>query len=138
MDIRQKKEKVVVVVDAFSTGQYLPEEILKHGLNWVHIHSRETLPSFLTSKVKHTSCLLEIYFNGELDQLIFQLDKYDIVAVMAGTETSIELTDCLAERLGLPGNNPTTSHLRRNKYYMIEAVRKAGLNAADQIIASSI
>ncbi|AJC48730.1 ATP-grasp domain-containing protein [Allofrancisella guangzhouensis] len=132
------KKKVVVVVDAYSTGKYLPPEIIKRGYSWIHVKSRSNLPIFMTYGVKHQSHLLEIIYEGDLSTIINQISLYEIVAIIAGTETAVELTDQLAYALSLPGNSPKTSFLRRNKYQMIEAIKKAGLNTANQIATSSL
>ncbi|OGV41586.1 MAG: hypothetical protein A3F46_10715 [Legionellales bacterium RIFCSPHIGHO2_12_FULL_42_9] len=130
--------EVVIVVDAYSTGKYLPTEIIKRGFSWLHILSRPNLPNWLTTNNKHNTYLTEITYQNNLNQLLTQLRGFNIVAVMAGTETSIELTEQLAQALDLPGNNPATSYLRRNKFYMIDAVNKAGLYTAKQYYTDNI
>ncbi|KKD01609.1 MULTISPECIES: ATP-grasp domain-containing protein [Photobacterium] len=52
-------------------------------------------------------------------------EHYD--AVIAGSELGVELADKLASALGLPGNSPSTTGLRRNKDEMQEALKQHGL-----------
>lgn len=138
MSNTEKNGKVVVIVDAYSTGKYLPDEILQRGYSWVHIISRSNLPTFTTSGVVHDTFLAEIHYKGQLSHLLEQLKKYAVVAVMAGTESAVELTEELAKALKVPGNDPATSYLRRNKFYMVDAVNKAGLNTAQQFHSNNI
>lgn len=138
MSLAEKNGKVVVIVDAYSTGKYLPEEILRRGHSWIHIISRDNLPSFATTGVKHDSFLKEIHYDNQFFLLLEELKKYEVVAVMVGTETSVELSEEIAKALNLPGNDPATSYLRRNKFYMINAVNKAGLHTAKQYHTNNI
>lgn len=131
-------KKTVIVVDAYSTGKYLPAEILKRGYSWVHVMSRKNLPTFITSGVEHPTCEEEIIYENNLDIVLKQLEKYSIKAVMAGAETSVEFAEQLATALKLSGNSPHTSSLRRNKFRMIEAIREAGLHSARQCCSDRV
>lgn len=131
-------KKTVIVVDAFSTGKYLPAEILKRGCSWVHVISRTNLPTFITSGIEHPTCEEEIIYDFNFNNLLKQLEKYSIMAVMAGAETSVELAEQLASALKLPGNSPETSKLRRNKFHMIEAIQQASLLSAKQCCSDKV
>lgn len=133
-----ESSKIVVIVDAYSTGKYLPEEVIKRGYSWVHVISRLNLPTLLTTNVLHNSFLAEIIYENDLNRLLEQLNDFNVVAVISGSETSVELTEQLARELGLPGNDPATSFLRRNKFYMIDEVHKAGLLTAKQYHTNNI
>lgn len=54
----------------------------------------------------------------------------NIVAVIAGSELSVESAENLAHDFGLRGNDPATSKQRRNKYDMKKAIAYAGLDHA--------
>ena len=56
----------------------------------------------------------------------------DIVAVIPGAETGVELADSISARMGLRSNGEAKSLARRNKYFMGEAVRSAGVRAVKQ------
>lgn len=130
--------KIVVIVDAFSTGKYLAPEINKRGYECVHVKSRADVPSYFTEGYRSEDFLDEFVFNNNMQELDSFLSKYSVIAVMNGTETGVELTDLLALSLKVPGNKPSSSHLRRNKFDMIEAIRKAGLYAARQYVSENI
>jgi hypothetical protein len=57
---------------------------------------------------------------------------FPIIAVIPGGETGVELADRLSNRMGLRTNGETASLARRNKFYMGEAVRNAGVRAVKQ------
>jgi biotin carboxylase len=51
----------------------------------------------------------------------------DVVAVMPAMEGAVHLADLIADRLGLPGNNPAYAWARRNKAAMRERAAAAGV-----------
>ncbi|RYH31113.1 ATP-grasp domain-containing protein [archaeon] len=57
---------------------------------------------------------------------------FDLIAVLPGAETGVELADQLSSRLGLRSNGTQQSIARRNKYVMGETVRAAGVRAVKQ------
>lgn len=62
---------------------------------------------------------------------------FEIIAVMAGAETGVELADSLSARMGLRSNGEAKSLARRNKYVMGEAVRQSGVRAVKQRACTS-
>ena len=63
---------------------------------------------------------------------------FKITAVLAGAETGVELADRVSHRMGLRSNGETGSLARRNKYFMGEAVRDAGVRAVKQEVCRSV
>ena len=62
---------------------------------------------------------------------------FEIIAVIAGAETGVELADSLSARMGLRSNGEAKSLARRNKYIMGEAVRATGVRAVLQRACTS-
>ncbi len=63
---------------------------------------------------------------------------FNILGVLPGAETGVELADQLAERLHLRTNGTEGSLARRNKYDMGEKVRRAGIRAVKQAQCTSV
>eukprot|EP00493_Phyllostaurus_siculus_P022889 UN23223 len=59
-------------------------------------------------------------------------------AVLIGCETGVECGEELATHFGLLGNDGAKSYVRRNKFHQQEAARKAGVNAASQLLAKNM
>jgi L-amino acid ligase len=57
-------------------------------------------------------------------------------AVIGGSEPGIPLADRIAAALRLPGNDPATSVLRRNKHVMTRALDAAGIASTRQVLVS--
>ena len=66
---------------------------------------------------------------------VLQEHQYNLLAVMAGAETGVELADRLSSHLGLRTNGTEFSLARRNKFHMGEAIRSAGVRAVRQVKA---
>lgn len=130
----------VIVVDGYSSGAAYPASIRKRGLVPVHVRSgTEKRSPRLREAVEHVLERLSgdyaaaEAFDGDLGALAGRLDALKPVAVVAGAESGVTLTDALAERLGLAGNGAATSEARREKYVMQRAVAAAGLRSIESL-----
>ena len=68
--------------------------------------------------------------------LLEKLKKYDIEAVVAGSEYGIRYAELLARDLNLNGNNPETTYMRCTKKGMAEGLRKKGLRCIETAVVS--
>jgi hypothetical protein len=122
---------VAVVVDGYTTGNYLPPAFDRAGADVVHVQSTPELMASMTPP--DLDRYLANIAGGTPEEAAERLRGYDPVCVLAGQEPGVPLADRLAELLGLPGNGTAGSAARRDKYEMIEALRRAGLHCADQL-----
>jgi biotin carboxylase len=122
-----------VVVDAYASGKYLIRAFAASGLDVVHVQSSPRLIASLMAPVLE-ECRSNVVCasDGDIDAVVAELAGLRPVAVVAGAELGVRLADELAERLGLPGNGTALSATRRDKYVMIETLRRAGLRCAEQ------
>ena len=139
------RNEAVIVVDTFSTGAMLSDILHKRGYKVIRVLSgdlgdlEKMVPAGVTLKFEATF----VYdVNVEPDQAVATiLDGvaalgYPVLAVMAGAETGVELSDLLSEKLGVRTNGTQGSEARRNKYAMGETIRAAGVRAVKQLRAS--
>lgn len=125
-----------VLVDAYSTGNYLPPAFHRLGVDLLHLQSTpELMPSML--RPAHDSYEDFLVFDNE-DACIRELNRHSPRFVVAGQEPGVPLADRLSEALELRTNGSALSVARRNKYHMIETVRAAGLATADQILTEHV
>jgi len=122
---------VAVLVDSYTTGNHLPPAFARLGADVVHVRST---PELLTSMVGPdlTQYRADVGY-GTAAELAERLAEYRPVAVLAGQEPGVPLADELSEVLGLATNGTAQSSARRDKYDMIEALRRAGVRCADQL-----
>lgn len=110
-------KKFVVLVDPFSSAAYLVDELQKLGFETIAVLSQENTPEIILSHHTKEKYFKNITFTGDIDSLIHLLQSLtepvgEIYSVIPGVDSAIELSDLLANRLGLIGNHPNSSSLR--------------------------
>src|SRR3989338_3163038 len=125
-------EKVCLIVDGYSASSFLPAQLKKQGYQCIHLQT--TLQPMRILYLTNAEEYLEtfIYDSGDLKEYIKRItDRYKILCVFAGTESGVILAHTIAALLNLKHNKLELLSACRNKYDMIEAVKKAGLKTAD-------
>lgn len=131
-------QKYAVIVDPYSTGALLAPSLAQRGYQSIAVQSSRDLVQSLLKTYRPDDFVDHIHFNQNIDDLLASLARYSVHAVLPGNESSVELTDLLAEKLGLPGNGTAQTRARRNKYAMIECLTAAGLTAARQTLTNRL
>lgn len=138
----KEHEEVIVVVDPFSTGAHLAAAVVKAGYRCARVLSiwdspvaslvQEGITAEYCATIQHNDQLAdqERALNETVNSL--RALPFEVIAVIPGAETGVELADQLATRLKLRTNGIEKSFARRNKYAMGEAVRSAGIRAVKQ------
>jgi biotin carboxylase len=129
--------KMCAIVDAYSSGNLLAPAFARQGYKTIHVRSKNyALPMMMHSFHKDDFYLDIPASNADTQAAVLKENKVEFI--VAGCEVGVELADLLSEKLELPGNGTVLSTARRNKYEMIEVIRKAGLRAAKQTKSSSL
>lgn len=137
------KERNCVIVDAYSTGRYLPEEFKRYGIGTVHVMSAAQIPPIFQS---HFNADLygevirpreRMGYDDIVEYHLQALHGRELEFVIAGCETGVELADSLSERLGLPSNGTALSAARRDKARLSCALTSAGVRSIRQIVSDS-
>ncbi|MCI3934988.1 ATP-grasp domain-containing protein [Streptomyces sp. AN091965] len=123
-------QRVGAIVDAHSTGRYLPAAFREFGVACVHVQSTPEIPEFFRRDFEPSSFQEHHAHTGAVAETAAWLAARNVEFVIAGTENGVELADALSERLGLATNGTAQSRDRRDKGRMAEALRRAGLRAA--------
>jgi ATP-grasp domain len=126
------KNNCICIVDAFSTGASLAPNFKDLNYKVVHVQSSNTIVEDLMSTFRPGDFDELLIFDNNLDELLHTLRNRNVSNIIAGTETGVALGDLLSQKLQIPGNDPDTSMLRRNKYEMHEALKKANVAYANQ------
>lgn len=127
---------VVALVDAYATGRYLRAAFAALGADVVHVSSTpEPLPTMLAPDPSTYAASLVA---TDPVATARELARFRPVAVVAGQEPGVPLADVLSELLEVPTNGSALASARRDKFLMIEAVRKAGLRCADQFRSDDV
>jgi hypothetical protein len=121
-----------LIVDPYSTGVLFAGYLRRRGYRCIAVQSGPSLVESLLRTYRPGDFEAMIAHTGDLDALMAQLAGYDIRCVLPGNESAVELADALGAQLGVRGNDPATTRIRRNKFEMIERIAAAGLHAARQ------
>jgi biotin carboxylase len=124
---------VAVIVDGYSSANFLPAAFRRRGFEVIHVQSSAQLrpamiPPDLSQYVDNVVCPDP----AAVGATVRRLEQHRPVAVLAGQEPGVILADVLSERLGVPTNGSVLSAARRDKYRMIETLRAAGIPCAEQ------
>ena len=131
------KKTVVAIIDGYSSANQLPSACLRQGYQSIHICSSKDLPSFYFASYQPDEYVSNFIYGGSDCELEKQISKFNIVAVIPGVETGVELADKLSEKLGLITNGTLLSESRRDKLLMAKAVASAGVRVPDFYRANS-
>lgn len=131
-------KECVILVDPYSTGCCVAQEIMKRGFSVVALWTRNFAPEMKTHVP--LSCGVMKYFK-EIDeaetlvetvQAVYKAaDQKTVVACLAGGEAGVDLADALSERLGVRTNGTSIPN-RRDKKLQQELIRKYGLRSVRQ------
>ncbi|MFI9402219.1 hypothetical protein [Nocardia sp. NPDC052316] len=121
----------VVLVDAFSTGALLARQARRH-YRLIHVRSRANLSATFAASLPAELFDEDLSYADQADDVLRRLAELAPVAVIAASEFGVEVADEIAAKLGLRGNDPALSYVRRDKFQMVEAVAAAGLRTARQ------
>ena len=128
-------DRVVAIVDAYSTARYFAPLFTAQGYRCVHVQSAPTIPAVYRKSFHANEFSDHVVHAGALADTASALAEHRPVAVIAGIESGVELTDQLSEKLGLRTNGTERSPARRDKFAMIETIRAAGVPGAAQVLA---
>lgn len=121
----------IAIVDGYSTGRYLAPEIRKFGVPTIHVVSSAEPPDILRrSRDTHGANQSLPYADAWLTA--GRLRERGVRAVIAGAESGVLYADKLCAHLDIDWNTPSLTVARRDKYEMIEQLRRSGLYVVEQ------
>lgn len=129
--------KILVIVDGYSSGSQLPSILREHGWSCIHVRSVPVLSPYYLTAFREDDYLEHFVHADNGEEIARRLAKYEPAALVPGTESGVVVADLLAAALGLPGNDPSTSNARRDKYEMHNRLKASGLRAMDHHLAAS-
>jgi biotin carboxylase len=135
---------VVAIIDPYSTGRFLTSHLAARELAAVAVVPEHTVPIQNAGSLVPRAYRAVLTYRGDPERTAAELDSLGTTAVIAGCETGVELADRLGAglaALGVPGvmyNDPATSHHRRDKGYMADALQRAGLHCTPTFRTGSL
>lgn len=128
-----------IIVDGYSSGSELVLAFKEQNIRCCHVQSNQIIPDVYIKTFRRDAYFDNLVFDSDLVLLLEKLKGYNPKFVVAGSEPGVELADYLSFKLDLPVRNPSeSSGYRRDKYLMMEQVKKCGLNAIKQYKSNSL
>jgi dapdiamide synthase len=134
---KQPKKKVTLIVDPLSSGALIAGELAQYHLSCVAVLSSTMLPKVLLASYNdNASDFIQTFtFDGDIDKLMQDIDaKYIVEAVITGAESGVLLTDQLANRYKVIGNDLITSVARRDKFAMQQQIAASQLHTIPSLV----
>lgn len=123
-------DKIIVIVGAYSTGQYLAPAFISRGYQCVHIQPGKIINPYFLDSFRQQDFIKNLAWDGDDEQIIQELAEFKVKAIIPGSEMAVLLADSLSHKLSLPTtNDPKLSIARRNKYEMQRALERSGLDS---------
>jgi len=122
----------VAIVDAYSTGNQICQRLAERDVSAFHIQSNHSIPKLLEKSYRKSDFDINFIFNQNWNELLNYIIKQSPTHVIAGSETGVLLADKISNALGLSANDIALSEARRDKYFMLKAIKSAGLKSAWQ------
>lgn len=133
-------KEIVVLVDPYSTGCCIAEEILKRGFQVMALWTK----GFSSEMKTHVPLSVgKITYYAEVDEdekcdiavtaerVLKAADKFRVVACLAGGEAGVDLADALSEKLKVRTNGTRIPN-KRDKKLQQELIKKSGLRSVRQ------
>lgn len=137
-----KGDGVIVVVDPYSSGKFLIDELTSRGEKVVCVRSTQDCLDKIFNSIKQED------FHGIYDpqphetpeQIAAYLEKTfgPARAVMVGSELGVVLAEQLQHIWGFKCNDASNSELRRHKALQQDRLRECGLRSIKQLFSSDI
>lgn len=129
---------MMVVIDAYSSGNLIAKELYDRNVALIHIQSSKHLPESYIRTFDQSIFLECIEYDEDYPALLNHLINRNIEHIIAGKESGVPLAEKLGTDLKVMANEPRIEKCRRNKYLMIEAIRQAQLRAARHFRSSDL
>ncbi|QLY28083.1 ATP-grasp domain-containing protein [Nocardia huaxiensis] len=123
---------LIAIVDGYSTGRYLAPQIHRFGGSTVHVPSSPEPPKIL-ERTRDAHGANKSLPYAAADSMAAHLRELGVERVIAGAESGVLFADELCRRLGIDWNTTESSRARRDKYEMIEQLRRCGLRVVGQV-----
>ncbi len=130
--------KLFGIVDPFSSGSLLAEQLNKLGCRCIMVQSAPEIPQLFRRSYRPQYFCEIVPYRGSAEATATQLREHGVSAVIAGCESGVELADRLSQHLGLSSNGTALSAARRNKYLMAQTVAAHGVRIPDQFCSHQL
>ena len=129
-----------LIVDAYSSGNLLCQELKKRNFRVLHLQSTKEIPHGYKASFKPETFDARYVLNANepIKVLLRHLHDENIHLVIAGAESGVLLSDLISSRLNLKTNGTILSKARRNKFEMLERVKSLEIKTPLQALHTEV
>lgn len=128
----------IAIVDGYGAGKVFARRLKQLGYSCVHIQSMDPLPKMYAKLFHPEDYLYNIIYTGEIGSIINKLKTSKVKYIIAALESGVELADLLSEKMQLLTNGTKLSVARRDKFEMIETIKKKGLRTVEHFQSNNL
>jgi biotin carboxylase len=132
----------ILLLEAFGNiGETLVDAIRSEGYTVVVATHRDIYDERYSARLRDAvdvPVFVDYAAETITDDLVAVGREHHAVGVVTGWEFFTALTSAVADRLGLPGNNPALGTAARNKWQMAQVLHDAGVNHAVTVRADDL
>lgn len=122
--------RYAVIVDAYSTGACLAQELEIYGISCIHVQTTSEILPYGVNNFRPQDFVHNFIATEGTQKLKRHLQEFDPEFIIPGGESGVELADLLSELMNTPGNGTALSPSRRNKWEMATRLHEEGIPAA--------
>lgn len=122
--------KYAVIIDAYSTGARLADELKLRGFACIHVQTSAEILDYDVDSFQPDDFQHLFVATQDLKALTDALAVFEPAFIIPGCESGVELADQLSELMGTPGNGTALSPCRRDKWHMAQRLHHLGIPAA--------
>ena len=128
------KQKQCLIVDAYGSASLFAPEVLRFNILCDHLNSRKKIPKIYKKSFRPHDF---VNFYESINSILEKKTRYDFI--LGGCDYSTSIVDKLSEMLKISTKNPLkTTAYRRDKFLMIQRLKKMKLAWVNQIKSSNI
>lgn len=126
-------KKIIVIVDAYSTGKHLAPLFSTRGYECLHVQTTKKIPKIFAKSFIMENFSENFIIDNNIDEIAEKLKLHSVECIIAGSETGVFAADHLSESLKIKSNGTKKSKARYDKYEMINTLKSCGIKTADYI-----
>lgn len=137
----QIQKNIIIIVSAYSSGEFLAPLFNGRGYSCIHVTTRREWDmtewrSYYRSEQFADNIIIDS--DADIEKLVEKLKKHSVQLIIPGCESGVSLSDKLSQYFNVPKNDYTKSIARRNKFAMIDTIKNHGLLHADQMKSNNV
>lgn len=129
----------ILIIDGLSTAACYAPIFRAYGITCVHIFSSPDIARYFGGLLNSSDYEVCFIHEGDIEKTQEKLSRWAFSAILHGFDSALELVDLLSQFMQLLRTNDCELTIaRKNKFEMVEVVRRNGLLVPEQRVSDNI